>query len=107
MSKNFEWVTPDSDLLERESTKVQPPKLYNVVLNNDDYTPMDFVVIALVVIFRKSTDEAFKIMMNVHEKGRGIAGGPYSKEIAETKVTNVMDFARQNGHPLKATFEKE
>ena len=47
------------------------------------------------------------IMMNVHEKGRGIAGGPYSKEIAETKVTNVMDFARQNGHPLKATFEKE
>ena len=68
---------------------------------------MDFVVIALMVIFRKSSDEAFRIMMNVHEKGRGIAGGPYSKEIAETKVTNVMDFARQNGHPLKATFEKE
>ena len=97
------------DLLDREKEKhkVKPPSKYKVVFHNDDFTPMDFVVIALVAIFRKSTEEAFGIMMNVHEKGRGIAGGPYSKEIAETKVVKVMDFARQNGHPLKATFEKE
>ena len=97
------------DLLDREKEKhkVKPPSKYKVIFHNDDYTPMDFVVIALMALFRKSSDEAFRIMMNVHEKGRGIAGGPYSKEIAETKVANVMDFARQNGHPLKATFEKE
>ena len=97
------------DLLDRqkEKHKIKPPSKYKVIFHNDDYTPMEFVVIALIVIFRKSNEEAFRIMMNVHEKGRGIAGGPYSKEIAETKVVRVMDFARQNGHPLKATFEKE
>ena len=80
--------------------------MYNVLLLNDDYTPMEFVVIALVSVFNKSAVEAYNIMMKVHNQGKAIAGGPYSKEIAETKAMKVMDFARQNGHPLKATFEK-
>ena len=97
------------DLLDREKEKqkVKPPSKYKVIFHNDDYTPMDFVVITLVVVFRKSPVEAYQIMMNVHEKGRGIAGGPYSKEIAETKANKAMAFARQEGHPLKVTFEKE
>ena len=107
MSKQDKFTDIDDQTKTQTKEKLKKPSLYKVLLLNDDYTPMDFVVIALVVVFKKSTDEAFRIMMNVHEKGRGIAGGPYSKEIAETKATNVMEFARQNGHPLKATFEKE
>ena len=97
------------DLLDREKEKkkIKPPSKYKVVFHNDDYTPMDFVVVALITIFNKSPMEAYQVMLNVHEKGRGIAGGPYSKEIAETKAGKVIAFARQNGHPLKATFEKE
>lgn len=97
------------DLLDREKEKqkIKPPSKYKVVFHNDDYTPMDFVVITLVVVFNKSPTDAYQIMMNVHEKGRGIAGGPYSKEIAETKANKAMAFARAEGHPLKATFEKE
>ncbi len=72
MSKNFEWVTPDSDLLERESTKVQPPKLYNVVLNNDDYTPMDFVIEVLERFFSHDIDKATQIMLQVHYEGKAI-----------------------------------
>ncbi len=108
-SKDKKRSSGGVDLLDKEKEKhrVKPPSKYKVVFHNDDFTPMDFVVIALIAVFRKSTEEAFRIMMNVHEKGRGIAGGPYSKEIAETKVAKVIDFARQNGHPLKATFEKE
>ena len=96
------------DLLNRnkDKQKLTPPAKYNVVFHNDDYTPMHFVVIALVALFRKNTDEAVNIMMQVQEKGKGIAGGPYSKEIAETKVSQVMSFAKGNGHPLKATAEK-
>ena len=97
------------DLLdkEKEKQKIKPPSKYKVVFHNDDYTPMDFVVVTLVVVFNKSPIDAYEIMMNVHEKGRGIAGGPYSKEIAETKANRSMAFARAEGHPLKATFEKE
>tara|TARA_A100001015_G_scaffold195590_1_gene218086 strand:- start:2170 stop:2499 length:330 start_codon:yes stop_codon:yes gene_type:complete len=97
------------DLLDREKEKkkVKPPPKYKVVFHNDDYTPMDFVVVAIISIFNKSPIDAYRIMMAVHQKGRGIAGGPYSKEIAETKATKAMAFARANGHPLKATFEKE
>jgi len=92
---------------EKEKQKLRPPSKYKVVFYNDDYTPMEFVMITLVAIFRKSADEAYNIMMNVHEKGRGVAGGPFSKEIAETKVSKVMQFAIQNGHPLKAVAEKD
>ena len=92
---------------EKEKQKLRPPSKYKVVFYNDDYTPMEFVVIALITIFNKAPTAAYNIMMKVHEQGRAIAGGPYSKEIAETKAMRTIDFAKQNGHPLKATFEKE
>ena len=109
MSSKKRDSSGDVDLIDREKEKkkIRPPSKYKVVFLNDDYTPMDFVIIALCAIFHKSPQAAFDIMMNVHEKGRGIAGGPYSKEIAETKVSNVMQFAKQNGHPLKAIAEKD
>ena len=97
------------DLLDREKDKekLKPPSKYKVVLHNDNFTPMDFVVLVLISIFRKPPQQAYDIMMSVHEKERGVAGGPYSKEIAETKAEKTMAFARQNGYPLKVTCEKE
>jgi len=96
------------DLIDKEKQKhkVKPPSKYVVIFHNDDYTPMDFVCIALISIFNKPAKDAFSIMMKVHEQGKAIAGGPYSKEIAETKAMKAIEFARQNGHPLRATFEK-
>ena len=94
------------DLKDKEDIKIQKPRKYKVVFHNDDFTPMDFVVIALVAIFRKSTEEAFRIMMNVHEKGRGIAG-VYPKGIAETKIDKAMTFTKSMGFPFLLTLEKE
>jgi len=90
---------------ERAETKKQEPTLYKVVLLNDDYTPMDFVVNVLESLFQKSPAEAFRIMMQVHVNGRGIAG-VYPWEVAETKVDQVVNAAREAGHPLKATIEE-
>jgi len=91
-------------------TKTEPktkrPSLYKVLLLNDDYTPMDFVVYVLERFFNKATDEANRIMMHVHQKGVGICG-VYTYEVAETKVAQVMNFARQHQHPLQCTMEKE
>ena len=97
------------DLLDKEKAKnkVQPPKKYKVVYHNDDYTPMELVVISLVAIFHRSNPDAFKIMMHVHEKGKGIAQGGLSKEIAETKTNRVVQWFREQGYPLLATFEPE
>jgi ATP-dependent Clp protease adaptor protein ClpS len=97
------------DLIDKEKEKqeLEPPSKYNVVFYNDDYTPMDFVVFALTDIFNHQTSAAMKIMMDVHEKGKAIAGGPYTKEIAEMKITKVMDFATSCGHPLMAVAKKE
>ena len=108
-SKNKPGGSGGVDLLdkEKEKHKIKPPSKYKVIFHNDDFTPMEFVVIALIAIFNKSPTQAYQIMMNVHEKGRGIAGGPYSKEIAETKAHKAIAYAKQSGHPLKATFEKE
>ena len=96
------------DLLDRNKNenKVQPPSKYQVVYHNDDYTPMDLVTISLCHFFHHSAESAVNIMVSVHEKGKGIAGGPYSKEIADTKVENVVQFFRGQGFPLKATSEK-
>ena len=82
------------DLLDKEKAKnkVKPPKKYKVVYHNDDYTPMELVVISLVAFFRRSNEDAFQIMMHVHEKGKGIAQGGLSREIAETKC-NDSSFA--------------
>jgi ATP-dependent Clp protease adaptor protein ClpS len=91
-------------------TKTRPrtkrPNLYKVLLLNDDYTPMEFVVHVLERYFNKGREEATRIMLHVHHKGVGICG-VYTYEVAETKVTQVMDFSRQHGHPLQCTLEKE
>jgi ATP-dependent Clp protease adaptor protein ClpS len=90
---------------QRSETKQQEPTLYNVVLLNDDYTPMMFVVDVLETLFQKSPAEAYRVMMQVHVNGRGIAG-VYSWEIAETKADRVAAVAREAGFPLKATIEE-
>jgi ATP-dependent Clp protease adaptor protein ClpS len=87
-------------------TKTKRPSLYRVLLLNDDYTPMEFVVLVLQDVFNKSREEAMQIMMHVHQKGVGECGVfPY--EVAETKVTRVMDTARKNQHPLQCVMEKQ
>ena len=86
-------------------TRTKKPSQYKVLLLNDDYTPMEFVVIVLKRFFRMDMDEATRVMLHVHQRGVGVCGiFPY--EVAETKVNQVMDFARQNQHPLQCTLEK-
>ena len=91
---------------EEAEPKLKRPPLYQVVLLNDDYTPMEFVVHVLERFFNKGREEATRIMLHVHQKGVGICG-VYTYEVAETKVAQVMDFSRQNQHPLQCTMEKE
>lgn len=93
-------------LITRTRTKTQRPSLYKVLLLNDDYTPMDFVVYVLEHFFNKQREEATRIMLHVHQKGVGVCG-VYTYEVAETKVAQVMNFARQHQHPLQCTMEKE
>lgn len=95
---------PDDKVQERVRVKKQEPELWKVVLLNDDYTTMEFVVNVLETVFEKSPAEAFQIMMNVHTNGRGIAG-VYPWEVAETKVETVNGLAREAGFPLKAVTE--
>jgi ATP-dependent Clp protease adaptor protein ClpS len=90
---------------ERVESELMPPSMYKVVLNNDDYTPMDFVIEVLQVFFRKNEQEATDIMLTIHHQGKGICGiFPFG--IAETKVIQVNQFARQNQHPLLCSLEK-
>ncbi|MFD1252217.1 ATP-dependent Clp protease adapter protein ClpS [Devosia equisanguinis] len=92
------------------ATKTRPktkrPNLYRVLLLNDDYTPMEFVVLVLQDVFNKSREDAMRIMLHVHQKGVGECG-VYPYEVAETKVTRVMDTARKNQHPLQCVMEKQ
>ncbi len=94
------------EVLEKTRQKTQEPTLYKVVLHNDDYTTMDFVVQILETVFHKQPAESYRIMMQVHTQGRGICG-VYPYEVAETKVATVHDLARQDGFPLKASMEEE
>ena len=87
-------------------TKTKKPSMYKVLLLNDDYTPMEFVVHILERFFAKGREEATRIMLHVHQTGVGVCG-VYTYEVAETKVTQVMDFARQHQHPLQCTMEKD
>ncbi|WP_027459696.1 ATP-dependent Clp protease adapter ClpS [Deinococcus murrayi] len=89
-----------------ERTRVQRPRLYRVLLLNDDYTPMDFVVMVLERYFRKSDQEAQLIMLAVHHKGQGVAG-VYTRDVAETKVAQVTAEARRHGYPLRLVAEPE
>lgn len=82
------------------------PSMFRVLLHNDDYTTMEFVVDILMAVFKKTVEEATRIMLNVHRRGIGVCG-VYTREIAETKVETVLRLARDNGHPLRCTMEKE
>lgn len=89
----------------RTRTRTKKPTPYRVLLLNDDYTPMEFVVLVLQRYFRMDMEQATQVMLHVHQKGVGVCG-VFSYEVAETKVGQVMDFARQNQHPLQCTLEK-
>jgi ATP-dependent Clp protease adaptor protein ClpS len=96
----------DTSILTKPQTKTQRPPLYKVLLLNDDYTPMEFVVHVLERFFGLTHAQAFDIMLTVHKKGLAVVG-VFSHEVAETKVAQVMDFARRHQHPLQCTMEKE
>jgi ATP-dependent Clp protease adaptor protein ClpS len=95
-----------TSVITREKAKTKKPSMYKVLLLNDDYTPMEFVVHVLQTFFAKTVEDATRIMLHVHQKGVGVCG-VYTFEVAETKVTQVMDFARKHGHPLQCTMEKD
>ena len=96
----------DGVVLEEAKPKLKKPPMYKVVLLNDDYTPMEFVVHVLQEFFGMDRETATHIMLNVHTKGKGICG-VYPRDIAETKVTQVNDYSRQNQHPLLCTLEAD
>src|SRR6185437_15366654 len=96
----------DTGTVTRTRPKTKRPSLYRVLLLNDDYTPMEFVVLVLQDVFNKSREEAMRIMLHVHNQGVGECG-IFPFEVAETKVTRVMDAARKNQHPLQCVMEKE
>lgn len=100
--------SPDSDhglVVEEARPKLKPPPLYKVILLNDDYTPMEFVVQILELFFGMSRAKATQVMLHVHTRGRGICG-VFTYEIAETKVAQVNDFSRSHQHPLLCTMEE-
>jgi ATP-dependent Clp protease adaptor protein ClpS len=105
MSERGPLDTPDVVTRTRTEKKLKHPPLYRVLLHNDDYTTMEFVVQTLEEIFDKSPAEAYRIMMEVHTRGRGVCGA-YTLEVAETKVQAVHDSARAEGYPLRAGIEE-
>jgi ATP-dependent Clp protease adaptor protein ClpS len=96
----------DEQVLEKTRPKTRKPPLFKVILHNDDYTTMQFVIDVLEAIFHKSPAEAHRVMMQVHTRGHGLCG-VYPYEVAETKVTQVHDRAREQGFPLRASLEEE
>jgi len=105
MSEN-ETADTAGQILTEHRPKTSKPSLYRVILLNDDYTPMDFVILILKKFFRKNDADATKIMLEVHNQGAGLAG-IYPFEVAETKVYQVNEFSRAHRHPLKCIMEKE
>jgi len=97
---------PVTGVVVKARPRTRKPTMYKVLMLNDDYTPMEFVVHVLERFFQKNRDEATRIMLHVHRRGVGVCG-VFTYEVAETKVTQVMDLARQNQHPLQCTIEKE
>lgn len=96
----------DTGLLTRTKVRTKKPSLYKVLLLNDDYTPMEFVVHVLELYFGLDVERATQVMLHVHQKGVGVCG-VYTYEVAETKVTQVTEYARKNEHPLQCTMEKD
>ena len=95
----------DLGIATKTKPKTKKPSLYKVLMLNDDYTPMEFVVLCLQRFFRMSIEDATRVMLHVHQKGVGVCG-VFTYEVAEAKVSQVVDFARQNQHPLQCTLEK-
>jgi len=96
----------ETGILTKAKPKTKKPAMYKVLMLNDDYTPMDFVIHILQTFFKKSEIDATEIMLQVHQKGVGVCG-VFSYEVAETKVVQVIDYARRHEHPLQCTLEKE
>src|SRR3954471_14367299 len=92
-------------VLEAEKAKVKPPPLFKVLLLNDDYTPMDFVVVVLQTVFAMSREKATQVMLQVHREGMGVCG-TYTREVASAKVEQVVNIARKHQHPLQCTMEE-
>ena len=104
------WSAPAVDdggsvVMERRTLRTDPPRMHQVVMLNDDYTPMDFVVDVLVRFFAMNMEKATQVMLHVHTRGRGVCG-VYTREVAESKVAQVNEFSRMNQHPLLCTMEK-
>ncbi len=95
----------DSSVLAPERAKTKPPRMYKVILFNDDYTTMDFVIEVLQRFFAMNRERAMQIMLKVHNEGSAVCG-VYSLDVAETKVTRVSEFAKQHGHPLRCSMEE-
>lgn len=105
-NKDQRFDDDDIGIAVKTRSKTKKPSMYKVLLLNDDYTPMEFVVHVLERFFGKNQDEATQIMLHVHTKGVGLCG-VYTYEVAETKATQVMDLARQHQHPLQCSIEKD
>ena len=95
----------DGSVLEALKTRVKPPPLYKVLLLNDDYTPMDFVVVVLQTVFAMNREKATTVMLQVHRDGMGVCG-TFTREVAATKVGQVIEIARKHQHPLQCTMEE-
>lgn len=102
----FPDIEHDGDVLTESETKLEKPKLFKVLLHNDDFTTMEFVVFILVQVFKRSEIEAFSIMLKVHNEGVGIAG-VYPYEVAQMKAEKAMNMSRANEYPLLCTVEEE
>ncbi len=105
MGQNLESQRDQGLALEETRPEIKLPPMYRVILLNDDYTPMDFVIEILSVFFGMSHDRATQVMLHVHTRGKGVCG-VFTFEIAETKVVQVNEYSRQNDHPLKCTLER-
>ena len=107
MSTKKQWqFDDDAQISVEDDQSTSPPKMYKVYLINDDYTPMDFVIWVLQNFFHKDLEEATKLMLDVHHKGRGLCG-IFTYDVANTKVFQVKNAAKKEGHPLECTLEEE
>ena len=106
MSEEKKIQRSDGIAVQEAEPTLKRPQLYRVLLLNDDYTPMEFVVIVLQQFFHLSSEKAVQIMLNVHTRGSGVCG-VYTAEISETKVRQVLNFATENEHPLQCTMEPD
>jgi ATP-dependent Clp protease adaptor protein ClpS len=95
----------NGSVLEAERTRVKPPPLFKVILLNDDYTPMDFVVVVLQTVFSMSREKATLVMLQVHREGMGVCG-TFTRDVAAAKVDQVIEIARKHQHPLQCTMEE-